>query len=104
MGCCVAIQEAEMQIKRGDMLKYSIMLPNDSNGEWVLTNQDSLRTMKITKAGVPREAKGESGGKVTKLDFHMEANNPGQEILLFAKYNNGTKNAKAIKKVKVKVL
>ena len=104
MGCCVETQEAEVQMKRGELFKYSIILPNADKGEWVLTNQENLRSMKIKKDGKPRESMNETGAKVTKLDFHMEANTQGQETLLFAQYSGGTKSAKAIKKVKVKIL
>ena len=104
MGCCVASQDTELQVKRGEMFKYSILAPNTTKGEWVLTNQDALRTMKISKSGVPRESSVDGAHKVTKLDFHLQAENPGEETLLFAQYENGTKSAKAIKKVKVKVL
>ncbi len=104
MGCCVASQETDVQVKRGELFKYSILAPPGAKGEWVLTNQDTLRTMKVAKAGVPRAAATESENKVKKLDFHLAAENPGEETLLFAQYTDGTRNAKSIKKVRVKVL
>ena len=104
MGCCLSSQEMDIQVKRGDMFKYSILAPANASGEWVLTNQETLRTMRISKAGVPRTVTTDSENKVKKLDFHLQAQNPGEETLLFAQYADGKKDAKAIKKVRVKIL
>ncbi len=106
MGCCISSQETDVQVKSGEMFKYSILVPTGAKEEWVLTNQETLRNMKVAKSGSdqPQADLRSTTGKMTKIDFQLQAQKPGEETLLFAQYTNGTRDAKAIKKVRVKVL
>jgi len=38
MGCCIQSHETEINVKHGEIFKYSITAPNAKNCEWILFN------------------------------------------------------------------
>ena len=96
MGICIAKYDANFDLKRGDILRYSLSMTEKERSQWVLTNQDILRTMKITKSEALQNPPVDCGERMARFQFYMKAEYPGQETLLFAKYNAGKRSPKAI--------
>ena len=104
MGCCVAEQESEVVVKKGDMFKYSILVSPNSNETWELANEENLRTLKDQGGKDERDSSTDPTKKSKQINFKLKAQQAGQETLVFARYSEGSRNPKAYKKVKVKVI